>query len=144
VALIAKITGLPTMGAQIEDYLDKKSCEKEIVEMFKEQFGIYRGNGGIFLRDIKNQDIRFINKLTDCNILRKRRKEEAPTGFIAVTAQCMKGVMFSWVPYLLNQFLINCIDTKDNGTEFHYSWLIILIALPVWGEQKFSSFLEKM
>jgi hypothetical protein len=46
--------------------------------------------------------------------------------------------MFSWAPYLLNQFLIDCHDAQDNGTEFHYSWLIILIALAGWQEPKFS------
>jgi hypothetical protein len=52
--------------------------------------------------------------------------------------------MFSWVPYLLNQFLIDCRDAQDNGTEFHYSWMIILIALAGWKEPKFSSFLDRM
>jgi hypothetical protein len=50
VALIAKITGLPTVGAQIEEYLDNKACEKEIVELVKAQFGISRGNRGIVLK----------------------------------------------------------------------------------------------
>jgi hypothetical protein len=58
-------------------------------------------------------------------------------------AQCTKGVMFSWAPYLLNQFLIDCRDAQDNGTEFHYSWLLILIALVGWKEPKFSYFVDR-
>jgi hypothetical protein len=78
-----------------------------------------------------------------CKLLRKCRKEEAPTGVIAVVVQCAKGVVLSWAPYLLNQFLIDCRDAQDNGTKFHYSWLLILIALVGWKEPKFSSFLDR-
>jgi hypothetical protein len=63
-----------------------------------------------------------------CKLLRKCRKEEALAGVIAVAVQCTKGVMFSWAPYLLN-FLIDYMDAQDNGVEFHYSWLLVLIAL---------------
>jgi hypothetical protein len=35
VALISKITGFPTVGAQPEEYLENKVCEKEIVEIVK-------------------------------------------------------------------------------------------------------------
>jgi hypothetical protein len=76
--------------------------------------------------------------------LRKYQKQEALVGIIAIVMQCTKGVMFSWVPYLLNQFLIDRIDAQENGTEFHYSWMIILIALAGWKEPKLSSFLDSM
>jgi hypothetical protein len=51
--------------------------------------------------------------------------------------------MFSWAPYLLNQFLVDCRDAQDNGNEFHYSWIIILIDLAGWQETKFSTFLDR-
>jgi hypothetical protein len=43
VALISKITGLPTFGAQPEEYLDNKAREKEITELVKAQFGHQSG-----------------------------------------------------------------------------------------------------
>jgi hypothetical protein len=125
------------------EYLDNKVCEKEIAELIKAQFGTSRGNRGIVIKDINDNAIRFSNKLMACNILRKCWKEEAPTGFIAVAAQITKGVMFSWAPYLLNQFLVDFRDAQDNGTEFHYSWMIILIALAGCQEPKFSVFLDR-
>jgi hypothetical protein len=51
--------------------------------------------------------------------------------------------MFSWAPYLLNQLLVDCRDAQDNGYEFHYSFLIILISLVGWQEPKFSAFLDR-
>ena len=40
----------------------------------------------------------------------------------------------NWLTFLLNQFLIDCEEAQDKGTEFHYSWLLILIALSMWME----------
>jgi hypothetical protein len=84
VALISKITGFPTIGTQPEEYLENKAREKEIAEIVKAQFGTNRGNRGIVIKDINDIATRFTNKLMDCKLLRKCRKEEAPTGVIAV------------------------------------------------------------
>jgi len=67
--------------------LDKKAREKEIVELFKAQFGTSRGNRGIVLRDINDNATRFASKLVACKLLRKCRKEEAPAGVIIVIVQ---------------------------------------------------------
>jgi hypothetical protein len=45
--------------------------------------------------------------------------------------------------YLLNLFLEDCRDAQDAGTKFHYSWLLILIALEAWEKPKFSMFCER-
>jgi hypothetical protein len=105
VVLISKITGLPTMGAQLEEYLDNKAREKEIVEIVKEHFCTNIGNMGIVLRDINDDAMRFTNKFMACKVPRKCRKEGAPTGVITVTTQCTKGIMFSWEPN--NQRLVD-------------------------------------
>jgi hypothetical protein len=123
--------------------LDTKTREKEIAELVKAQFGTSRGNMGIVLKEINDNVMRFENNLMACNVLRKCRKEEAPARGIIVVAQCAKGVMFSWAPYLLNQFLVDCRDAQDNGTEFHYSWLIILITLVGRKEPKFSALFDR-
>jgi hypothetical protein len=73
-------------------------------------------------------------KILACKLLRKCRKEEVPAGVIAVAAQCAEGTSMSWVPYLLNLFQEDCKDAQDLGTEFHYSWLITLIAFMGWRE----------
>jgi hypothetical protein len=59
---------------------------------------------------------RLETKLMACKLLRKCRKEEAPTGVIAAATQCMKGTLLSWSPYLLNLFLDDCKDAQDLGT----------------------------
>jgi hypothetical protein len=66
--------------------LDNKAHEKEIFELVKAQFGTSRGNIGIVLKDINDSATSFTNKLMACKMLRKCKKEEAPSGVIAVVA----------------------------------------------------------
>jgi hypothetical protein len=38
----------------------------------------------------------------------------------------------NWVKYLVNQLEIDCREAQDQGHEFHFSWLLILIAFVAW------------
>jgi hypothetical protein len=55
----------------------------------------------------------------------------------------MKGSSTRWTSYLLNSFLEDCNDAQDWGSEFHYSWLPILIALMGWQEPTHTVFLPR-
>jgi hypothetical protein len=76
--------------------------------------------------------------------MRKCRKEEVPARVVAVAAQCVKGRSMSWGPYFLNSFLEDYKDTQDWGSEFHYLWFLILIALIGWQELAYSMFLQRV
>ena len=95
------------------------------------------------IKEINDPMMMFSMKLMAYKILRKCRKEEALVGVMAVISQCAKGIVFNWVPYLLNQFLIDYRDAQDNDIELHYSWILILIASAGWKELKFTSFLDR-
>jgi hypothetical protein len=38
----------------------------------------------------------------------------------------------NWAKYLVNQLEIDCKEAQDQGHEFHFSWLLILIAFVAW------------
>jgi hypothetical protein len=38
----------------------------------------------------------------------------------------------NWEKYLVNQLEIDCRESQDQGHEFHFSWLLILIAFVAW------------
>jgi hypothetical protein len=38
----------------------------------------------------------------------------------------------NWVKYLVNQLEIDCREAQDQGHEFHFSWLLLLIAFIAW------------
>jgi hypothetical protein len=82
-------------------------------------------------------------KILACKLLRKCRREEIPAGVVAVAAQCAEGTTMGWAPYLLNSFLDDCKDAQDLGTDFHYSWLITLIAFMGWKEPRYVVFCSR-
>jgi hypothetical protein len=78
-----------------------------MTEHVKSHFDTTWGNIGIVIGDINENVKRFTSKIMSCNLLRKFHRGEALVGVIAEETQCTKGFMFSWVPYLLKQFLID-------------------------------------
>ena len=74
-------------------------------------------------------------------MLRKCRKDQVPVGVIDSNKKCVERVSMNWVPFLLNQFLINSMEAQDKGMEFHYSRLLILIVFIVWNELEDVQFL---
>jgi hypothetical protein len=38
----------------------------------------------------------------------------------------------NWGKYLANQLELYCCEAQDQGYEFHFSWLLILIAFIAW------------
>jgi hypothetical protein len=48
----------------------------------------------------------------------------------------------NWAKYLVNQLELNCREAKDQGYEFHFSWLLILIAFIAWEMPKGATFLD--
>jgi hypothetical protein len=48
----------------------------------------------------------------------------------------------NWVNYLVNELEKYCREAQDLGYEFHYSWLIILIAFVAWKMPEGATFPE--
>jgi hypothetical protein len=38
----------------------------------------------------------------------------------------------AWEHYLLNEFVDDCLEAQNLGKEFHYNWVILLIAMILW------------
>jgi hypothetical protein len=48
----------------------------------------------------------------------------------------------NWAKYLVNQLESNFHEAQDQGYEFHFSWLLILIAFTAWEILKGGTFLD--
>jgi hypothetical protein len=140
VELIANITGLPSRGMDPAHFLDDKSREKALAEDMKKKYGTDRGTIWIIIKRINDATTKLGAEILACKLLRKFRREEVPAGVVVVATQCTKGTIVSWAPYLLNLFLDDCEDAQDLGIEFHYSWLITLIAFMGWKEPRYVVF----
>jgi hypothetical protein len=46
--------------------------------------------------------------------------------------KCVERIQMNWVNYLVNELEKDYYEAQDFEYEFHYSWLIILIAFVTW------------
>jgi hypothetical protein len=54
-------------------------------------------------------------------------------GFVVdLEGKCVEGLQMSWASYLINQLEQDFREDQDQGYEFHFSWLLILIAFIAW------------
>jgi hypothetical protein len=61
-------------------------------------------------------------------IVRKNLPTQVTRFVVDLTGKCVEGLQMSWANYLVNELEKYCREAQDLGYEFHYSWLIILIA----------------
>jgi hypothetical protein len=65
------------------------------------------------------------------------------TGFVVdLAGKCMEGLQMNWEKYLVNQLELDYREAQDQGYEFHFSWLLILIAFIAWELPEGATFLE--
>jgi hypothetical protein len=66
------------------------------------------------------------------NLVRKNRPTQV-TGFVIdLVGKCVEDLQMNWVKYLVNQLELDFHEDQDQGYEFHFSWLLILIAFTAW------------
>jgi hypothetical protein len=76
------------------------------------------------------------------NIVRKNKPTQV-TGFVVDLARkCVEGMQMNWASYLINQLEQDCRKAQDQGYEFHFSWLLILVAFVTWEKLERATFLE--
>jgi hypothetical protein len=51
------------------------------------------------------------------------------TGFVVdLVGKCVEGMQMNWASYLVNELDKDCREAQDQGYEFRFSWLLVLIA----------------
>ena len=65
-----------------------------------------------------------------------------PASVIRIAINCAEGYTYNWFAYLAREFLEDAHDAQEKGRPFHYSWLLILIALIGWKEPTEAQFVE--
>jgi len=65
------------------------------------------------------------------------------TGFVVdLIGKCVESLQMNWVKYLMNQLELDRRESQDKGYEFHFSWLLILVAFIIWDMPKGATFLD--
>jgi hypothetical protein len=69
---------------------------------------------------------------TTWKLVRKNRPTQVTDFVVDLTGKCTEGLQMNWVKYLVNQLELDCREAQDQGYEFHFSWLLILITFIAW------------
>jgi hypothetical protein len=55
------------------------------------------------------------------------------TGFVVdLTGNCVEGMQMNWASYLINKLEKDYCEVNDQGYEFHFSLLLMLIEFVAW------------
>ena len=74
--------------------------------------------------------------------MQKCRPNEVPASIVSIAANYAEGYSYKWAKYMAREFLEDVRDAQEKGTPFHYSWLIVLIALVGWREPIEAQFVD--
>lgn len=120
-------------------FADKRT-DKTVAAQVTVQHGATRGKRGLKVDEIKDKAAWFGMQLLAGKLLRNQRPNEVSAGCIRAAAKCAMGVTMSWAHFLVEEFRVDFLEARERKIPFHYSWLLILIALVGWGELTNSSF----
>jgi hypothetical protein len=65
-------------------------------------------------------------------LVRKNHPTQVIGFIVDLAGKCVEGMQMNWVSYLINELEKDCHEAQDQGYEFHFSWLLILIAFVSW------------
>ena len=74
--------------------------------------------------------------------MRKCRPNEVSAPIVSIAANCVEGYSYKWAKYIAKEFLEYVHDAQEKGRPFHYSWLIVIIALVGWREPTEAQFVD--
>jgi hypothetical protein len=61
---------------------------------------------------------------------------------VDLIGKCVEVLQMNWAKYLVNQLELDCREAQDQDYEFHFSWLLILIAFVSWEMPEGATFLD--
>jgi hypothetical protein len=65
-------------------------------------------------------------------LVRKNRPTQVTEFVVDLTGKCAEELQMNWAQYLVNQLEIDCKEAQDQGYDFHFSWILILITFIAW------------
>lgn len=139
--LIHRIIRLPMVGEDPAPLFADNTTDKVVVAQSTTYYNLSRGKCALLVEGIKDKAVKFETQLLAGKLLRHQRPNQVSTSYIRAAENCAMGVTMSWAYFLVEEFQMDCLDAQEKRSPFHYSWLLILIALMGWGEPTHSAFL---
>jgi hypothetical protein len=132
-ALINHITGLSMQGPDPQDYYPRKTTDRALSQKIKEAYeNVEKGAQGYKVTFIDSGAVRLAYQMITGKVVHKNRSTQVSWFVVDLTGKCVGGVQMNWSKYLVDQLELDCREVQDQGYEFHFSWLLILVAFIAW------------
>jgi hypothetical protein len=120
-------------GPDPQDVYPRMAPDHTVAQRIKDTYGdVENGMRGYKVASIQNGVVCLACQLIIGKMVIKSRPMQV-TGFVFyLTRKCVEGLQMNWVKYLANQLELDFCEAQDQGYEFHFSWLLILIAFTSW------------
>jgi hypothetical protein len=120
-------------GPDPHDFYPGKVAYHALTQTIKDTYGdVEKGKWGYKVSSIQNGAVHLDYQLIAGNIVRKNRPTQVMGFVIDFTGKCVEWIQMNWASYLVNQLEKDCCESQNQGYEFHFSWLLILIAFIAW------------
>jgi hypothetical protein len=131
--LIHRITGLSMQGPDPQDFYPGKVIDRALAQKIKDTYGdVEKGTRGYKVASILIHVACLSCQMIDGNLVRKNRPTQCIDFVVDLAGKCAEGLQMNWVKYLVNQLELDFREARDQGYEFHFSWLLVLIAFVSW------------
>jgi hypothetical protein len=130
-------------GPDPQDFYPGKATGGPLTQKIKDTYDdVEKGMRGYKVASIQNGAVCLACPLIAGKLVRKNRPTQV-TGFVVdLIGKCVEGLQMNWVKYLVNQLELDCHEAQDRFYEFHFSWLLILIAFISWEMMEGATFLD--
>jgi hypothetical protein len=88
---------------------------------------VEKGKQGYKVSSIQNGAVRLAFQLITGELVSKKKPMQVMGFIVDLVGKCIEGLHMNWASYLVNQLEKHCHEAQDQGYEFHFSWLLILI-----------------
>jgi hypothetical protein len=120
-------------GPDPHEYYPGKTADRALAQKIKEAYGdVEKGVRGYKVASIESGAVRLACQLIAGKLVCKNRPTQVSGFVVDLAGKCAEGLQMNWVKYLVNQLEIDCREAQDQGHEFHFSWLLILITFVAW------------
>jgi hypothetical protein len=113
-----------------------------LAQCIKEAYGdVEKGKRGYKVASIQDGTVHLACHMIEGKLMRKNLPMKVIGFLVDCVEKCIKGMQMNSTSYLVNE-LEDCHEAQDQGYEFHFSWLLILIAFFTWEMSEVVKFLE--
>jgi hypothetical protein len=115
-------------GLDPQEFYPGKSMDHALAQKIKDTYGdVEKGMRGYKVASIQSGAVHLTYYLIVGKLVQKSRPTQVTSFIVNLVGKCVKGLQMNWEKYLVKKLELDYREAHDQGYEFHFSWLLILI-----------------